>query len=353
VAGQRRYLLMDLFAGCGGLTRGFVDSGRFEPAFAVENNRDAAETYAANFGAVHLVRERIEDVNSFPQVDVVIGGPPCQGFSPLNRNGAGLERRRLWKHYFRALRESNASAFVMENVPQLLNSPEYKSFSQEVRNLGYLFEGRVLNAANFGVPQKRLRAFVVGLRDVEPVWPSETHGDPERLPIDKQPWATFRQAVAGLPIRPNGVNWHRARNPRPESILRYRAVPHDGGNRFQMQRNLEEQRRSDLVLPCFRRKRTGTTDVFGRLWWDRPVVTIRTEFYKPEKGRYLHPSADRPITVREAARCMSFDDSFVFPEEQSMTAVGRQIGNAVPPSLAKHLATALVSALDGASIKAA
>jgi DNA (cytosine-5)-methyltransferase 1 len=130
--------------------------------------------------------------------------------------------------------------------------------------------------------------------------------------------------------------------------MRYKAVPKDGGNRFQMQEKLDRDGLGHLVLPCFRKKPTGTTDVFGRLWWDRPSVTIRTEFYKPEKGRYLHPSEDRAITVREAARCMSFDDSFHFPEEQSMTSVARQIGNAVPPLLAQRLAEAIVLTLDAA-----
>jgi DNA (cytosine-5)-methyltransferase 1 len=116
-----------------------------------------------------------------------------------------------------------------------------------------------------------------------------------------------------------------------------------------MQENLERQQRGDLVLPCFRRKPTGTTDVFGRLWWDRPAVTIRTEFYKPEKGRYLHPTAHRPITVREAARCMAFADSFRFPEEQSMTSVARQIGNAVPPLLARRIAETVADVLDARS----
>jgi DNA (cytosine-5)-methyltransferase 1 len=88
--------------------------------------------------------------------------------------------------------------------------------------------------------------------------------------------------------------------------------------------------------------------VFGRLWWDRPAYTIRTEFYKPEKGRYLHPSEHRPITVREAARCQGFADDFIFPTSQSMTSVAKQIGNAVPPPLAKTLAQTLVDVLQGA-----
>jgi DNA (cytosine-5)-methyltransferase 1 len=141
-----------------------------------------------------------------------------------------------------------------------------------------------------------------------------------------------------------------ARNPRPESIRRYKAVPRNGGNRFQMQANLDRVGLAHLVPPCWRNKPTGTTDVFGRLWWDRPAFTIRTEFYKPEKGRYLHPSAHRPITVREAARCMSFPDDFVLPDDQPMTSIARQVGNAVPPVLAARIAEALAASLDWAAL---
>jgi DNA (cytosine-5)-methyltransferase 1 len=128
-------------------------------------------------------------------------------------------------------------------------------------------------------------------------------------------------------------------------VRRYKAVPRDGGDRFAMQRNLDRAGLGELVPRCWREKPTGTTDVFGRLWWDRPALTIRTEFYKPEKGRYLHPSAHRPITVREAARLMSFPDDFVLPEDQAMTSIARQVGNAVPPLLAQRIAESLAAAL--------
>ena len=128
-------------------------------------------------------------------------------------------------------------------------------------------------------------------------------------------------------------------------MRRYKAVPRDGGDRFAMQRNLDRAGLGHLVPRCWREKPRGTTDVFGRLWWDRPALTIRTEFYKPEKGRYLHPSAHRPITVREAARLMSFPDDFVLPEDQAMSSVARQVGNAVPPLLARRIAESLAPSL--------
>lgn len=346
----RRYDLIDLFAGCGGMTRGFCDSKRFKPVFAVEFDPDAAETYRENFGD-HVAQAPIEDVAVFPAADVVIGGPPCQGFSPLNRDAVGFERRGLWREYVRALEQAEPEAFVMENVPELLVSAEYAEFKKRAEeDLGFTVDEDVLNAADYGVPQRRRRAIAIGTKADAVPWPEQTHADPDS-PHELEDWVTFRAAVEGLPRTPNGKAWHRARNPRPFSVRRYKAVPRDGGNRFQMQKNLDKAELGHLVPRCWREKPTGTTDVFGRLWWDRPAYTIRTEFFKPEKGRYLHPTAHRPITVREAARCMSFDDDFVFLEHQAMTSVARQIGNAVPPLLARRIAEALAVHLDAQAVE--
>lgn len=342
------YALIDLFAGCGGMTRGFVDTGRFQPILAVERDRDAAATYRANFGD-HVHAGDIQDVAAFPQADLVIGGPPCQGFSPLNRGRVGFERRALWKEYLRAIDESAPLAYVMENVPELLVSEEYTEFREAVTFRGFRVTEAVLNAADHGVAQRRRRAISIGIRGVTPALPLPTHSDSMQPRLGTEPWRTFRDAVAGLSLQPDGRAWHNARAPRPSSVRRYKAVPRDGGNRFQMQRNLDRAGLGELVPACWRNKPTGTTDVFGRLWWDRPAYTIRTEFYKPEKGRYLHPSAHRPITVREAARCMSFPDDFDLPEDQSMTSVARQIGNAVPPVLAYRIAEVLADQLDRAA----
>jgi DNA (cytosine-5)-methyltransferase 1 len=115
------------------------------------------------------------------------------------------------------------------------------------------------------------------------------------------------------------------------SLARYKAIPDEGMNRLDLQK-----RAPDLTPGCWIRKKSGGTDLFGRLWWDRPAFTIRTEFFKPEKGRYLHPEQHRPITHREAARLQSFPDDFFF--RGSKIEIARQIGNAVPPLLAARVA---------------
>lgn len=336
--GQDRTLI-DLFAGAGGLSLGFARVG-FRPIFAVEWERDAAATYAANFGD-HCYAGAIEDVAVFPPVDLIIGGPPCQGFSPLGRDRDDDSRAQLntlWKEYLRAVRQVRPLAFVIENVPEFLTSAQYRTFRDTMRTdpslRDYVVDERVLNAADFGVPQRRRRGFVLGSR-VGPIeWPGETHGPRS---TDGRPYASVRDAIGDLPLEPTGTDLHIGRHPTAVSLERYAAVP-PGGNRFDLAVN-----RPDLLPACWAKKPTGTTDVFGRLWWERPSVTIRTEFYKPEKGRYLHPVADRPITHREAARIQTFPDDFEF--RGSKIQVARQIGNAVPPRLAEVVAAAVAARL--------
>jgi DNA (cytosine-5)-methyltransferase 1 len=330
------------------MSRGFVDSGRFRPIFAVESDPRAAATYAANFPKATLVEDPIQQVESFPHADIVIGGPPCQGFSTLSKGGVNVATRRLWQEYLRVLKVIRPAVFVMENVPQILDSTEYEAFVAAVEDDGfYAHDERVLNVADYGVPQRRFRAFVIGIdrRLREVPWPDETHADPILKDKRFKPWRTFNQAVKHLPKKPDGRNWHRDRNVWPESLVRYRAVP-PGGNRFDMERELDRQGLGHLVPLCWRKHRKGSYDVFGRLWGDRPATTIRTEFHKPEKGRYLHPTEDRAITVREAALLMSFPGHHKLPEDQPMTAIARQIGNAVPPLMARRLAEAIAHLLD-------
>lgn len=326
---------IDLFAGAGGLSLGFEQAGLgFMPVYAVESDPAAAETFANHFGC-SVADSPIEEVLRFPEAAVVMGGPPCQGFSPLGRDRDAVSRARmnkLWEEYLRVVRQVRPEAFVIENVPEFLKSAEFQVFLRtmaEDSDFEDYYEPAygVLNAAEYGVPQVRRRGVIVvsRIRDPRPLWPPP-------ITRTRETYETVRDAIGDLPFEPTEEDLHWGRNPRPRSIERYRAVP-EGGNRFDLAKN-----RYDLLPDCWRRKPTGTTDVFGRLWWDRPALTIRTEFFKPEKGRYLHPEAHRPITHREAARLQTFPDGDRFEFRGSKIQIARQIGNAVPPRLASHVA---------------
>ena len=350
------YKLIDLFAGAGGMTLGFtlVKHGRgraFDPIWASDFNRHAVATYNANFGGhcrygdiLDLLRDPTTQI---PRADVVIGGPPCQGFSLLNRNRRVDPRKQLWRPFMDIVQRSGARVFAMENVRQLLGSEELEDIRDVAERQGFQIADALLCAADYGVPQERYRAFIVGSRlgSPSPAFPPvPSHrkaGEKNALP----PWRTVHDAIADLPPPvgttlhdlPNPLDLHFGRSPTEKSRLRYRAVP-PGGNRFDLQRNAPE-----LTPACWIRKKTGGTDLFGRLWWDRPSVTIRTEFFKPEKGRYLHPEQHRPITHREAARLQSFPDDFAFKGNKS--EIARQIGNAVPPLLGRAVGQSVLDIL--------
>ncbi|PUB88996.1 MAG: DNA (cytosine-5-)-methyltransferase [gamma proteobacterium symbiont of Ctena orbiculata] len=349
------YKLIDLFAGAGGLTLGFVDKhfgGGFECVFGVDNDQAAVRTHNARFGNHGIcanIEELLDSDTIIPKADIVIGGPPCQGFSLLNKKRNGDKRRALWEPFMDVVRRSEASVFVIENVQGLYRSQERLQIESRAHDLGFHTVSSVLNAADFGAPQTRKRTIILGWKEKSVSSPIEfpppkTHSDQsERDGLPR--WRTVRDVISDLD-EPIGTeirkcsypeNLHFGRNPTKMSMERYRAVP-EGGNRFDLQRNAPH-----ITPNCWKNKPTGSTDLFGRLWWDRPSVTIRTEFFKPEKGRYLHPVKHRPITHREAARLMGFPDSFPF--KGNKLEIARQIGNAVPPALAGALSKCILRAL--------
>ncbi len=360
---RRSFRLIDLFCGAGGMTLGFTESfgHHFKPVWANDFNNYCVETYNANFGH-HCIAGDIIDILAdsktiIPPADVVIGGPPCQGFSLLNRNRDDDPRRQLWRPYLEIVEKCGAKVFVIENVPQLLNTFEYAEIVGMAEKLGFKVVSGKVCAADYGVPQTRIRAIIVGSKVGDPALlfpPRKTHFNPNgngrkyggldlfdsaNFLSSPQPWRTVRDSVSDLP-EPMGtdirridppLDLHFGRTPTSMSLKRYKAVPQEGMNRFDLQKRAPE-----LTPKCWIRKVSGGTDLFGRLWWDRPSVTIRTEFFKPEKGRYLHPKQHRPITHREAARFQNFPDSFVF--KGTKIEIAKQIGNAVPPLLAARIA---------------
>ncbi len=358
MSGDESLKIIDAFSGCGGMTLGFVQfsKGHFTPVWANDVGEWASRSYNANFGE-HCVLGDITDVlrdaaTRIPAADIVIGGPPCQGFSLLNKTRANDPRKSLWKQFLEIVRRSRAAAFVMENVPQLLGSEEYDAIVKETDEMCFRVFSCKLCAADYGVPQTRYRAFLIGCSFADPSKyfpPQKTHFNPRNgysstlfnfdYSNEALPWADVKSAIGDLP-RPEGtdirtcdppLDLHFCRTPTAMSIARYMSIPEQGMNRFDLQRAAP-----DLTPRCWIMKPSGGTDLFGRLWWDRPAFTVRTEFFKPEKGRYLHPEQHRPITHREAARFQSFPDDFVF--KGNKIEIAKQIGNAVPPLLAARVA---------------
>lgn len=351
--------IIDLFAGCGGMTRGFVQEG-FLPVQAVEWDLAAAATYAANFGEDHMFWGGVADwvTSEIPQADVVIGGPPCQGFSNLGSRDVNDPRNKLWKEYLRVVAAARPKVFVLENVQRFMGSSEFQLLLDEADHgiiSEYTLSYGVLLAADYGVAQRRPRAIVIGSRIGEIPLPAPTHAKGGAGGL--LPWETVRSRIHGLAERldttemPDSTtvvfgktvkgifksrDLHFGRQPRELSLARYDSVP-PGGGRFDVPEHL---------LPrCWRAKKTGTTDVMGRMRWDAPSLTIRTEFFKPEKGAYLHPQWDpkrpgrrvnRVITHQEASRLQDFPEDFVWCG--SKIEIAKQIGNAVPVGLAASIA---------------
>lgn len=332
------HTVIDLFAGAGGMTTGFRRAG-FTPTFAVESDPDAADTYRANIGD-HVVAEPIECIVSdrIPDADVIIGGPPCQGFSPLGRmSGSGHDSalNGLWREYARVVVSVAPAIFVLENVPQMLRSAEFKALRRRLEQFGYRVDADVLNAADFGVPQKRRRVIVIGSLIGTPRFPKPSTENAryvrEAIGHLDEPHGFGRELETGKLSR--GLDLHFNRRPRPQSLARYRLIP-PGGNRFDLMEQAPQ-----LTPRCWLEKPTGSTDVFGRLCWDEPSLTIRTEFFKPEKGRYLHPEQDRSLTHLEAALLQTFPEEYAW--SGSKISIARQIGNAVPVRLAEAIAVSV------------
>lgn len=358
---------LDLFAGAGGLTTGLssVPGLQIDPVAAVEFDKSAAATYTLNHGG-RIVDGRVVGGTVYAgsiqdwlvevepvEVDLVVGGPPCQGFSTLGKQDVDDERNFLWRKYAEAVHRSTPRYFVLENVPAFLASPQWEVFREELESgllADYDIEFDILNAADYGAVQARKRVIVMGHRKDQPApgMPVKTH-EHRHLKLEE----VFRH----IPDRvdrigvPDGTVWyegkyrpgpfstrqlHFGRNYTSLSLRRFAEIP-ENGNRFDLP--------DELLSPCWRRHRTGTGDVMGRLHLDKPSVTIRTEFFKPEKGRYLHPTEDRVITHYEAAMIQGFphDYQWVGTREE----IARQIGNAVPIPLGQAIGRQLLKAFAG------
>jgi DNA (cytosine-5)-methyltransferase 1 len=370
--------VIDLFAGCGGLTAGLrqltAGDGQplYKPVLAVDLDEVALSTYAANFGDDHAVCEDIAEVSAHrvPSADVVVGGPPCQGFSSIGKRDDADVRNLLWRHYVRLVKAADPDVFVMENVGRFSLTPEFglmtSYLNEEFRD--YNWDWKVVNAVDFGVPQNRKRTIIVASRVSRVSFDDLGELAQEDIGVPKV--SNLREAFRGLdweiprghvlPEREgewlNGIivagefteqeiHLPGVLYPRQKSLDRYRAIG-PGQGRFDLP--------DELQMDCWRRKKSGTTDVMGRLEWDEPSVTVRAEFHKAEKGRYLHPqfvrgkdseTALRTISLAEGARIQTFPIDFVWCGRRD--DIARQIGNAVPATLAAYLGRWVQAMVEG------
>lgn len=346
---------MDLFAGAGGLSLAAKNAGLTVVA-AVEKDKNAGKTYSANLikrakkttlypeDIRKLKPQKLTDkhFSGTAKCDVVLGGPPCQGFSAHRIKGAGVDdpRNDLVLRYFQFVAALKPKVFLMENVPGILwsrHKPFLDEFYKRGKRAGYVVKPWVvLDARDYGVPQRRKRVFILGIRkdfNFNGVWPPPaTHGDADALLENPklQPWITAA-TVFSTPAPPDDANdVHMKHSERMVEV--FKATPKNGGSRSQ----------SGRILPCHA-EHDGHTDVYGRIDSRQPGPTMTTACINPSKGRFVHPTKNHGITIREAARFQTFPDSFTF--EGGLTAAGAQIGNAVPVLLGKVLLKEVVKGI--------
>jgi DNA (cytosine-5)-methyltransferase 1 len=352
--------VLDLFAGAGGISTGFDRTEGFRTVAAVEMDAAAASTYATNHPDADVYAGAIQDWLSgttTPEVDVVVGGPPCQGFSTLGKQEEEDQRNVLWREYAETITRAKPRYFVLENVGAFEKSSQFRQLTAETRPGGslqnYAVQARVLNAADFGAFQARRRVVVIGhRRDLPfPGWPEPTHEGSHRTVREAfehiseicqgidLPTRVTLVAGAEMPGPFRTSELHLGRRYTLLSLKRFAHIP-PGGNRFDIP--------FDLLANCWKAHTSGSADVMGRLHWDRPSVTIRTEFFKPEKGRYLHPEAHRAITHLEAAILQGFPLDYQWIG--SKTSIARQIGNAVPIPLAEAIGRRLIEAASASAV---
>lgn len=337
---------IDLFCGCGGASLG-LKMAEFKIAGAVDNDQVACDTYLQNIGLKPICADlrflngqQILDHYNLRKgdVDLIVGCPPCQGFSSLRRTRYSSEtdpRKSLVTVFLKRISEIQPRAVVFENVTGLARKGGLRyylhPFIHKMEKMGYKSNWDIVNAADYGVAQFRKRVFALFVKDKKPVMMPQTHYNPEDRNASKV-WKTVLDEIGNLPVLSSGENCasilnHRARTHSDKVLETIKHIPKDGGSR----KSLPEE----LWLPCHKKlrdsKEGGAESIYGRMTWGKPAPTITCRCTTPSSGRFIHPEQDRAITPREAARLQSFPDTFAFPDEFS--SAERLIGNAVPAEL--------------------
>ena len=361
--------VIDLFAGCGGLSLGFIKSG-YNVSKAVEFDASIANTYKLNHPGVDVIVDDIRNIDQagvFSQgdADVIIGGPPCQGFSMAGaRIRTGFiddPRNYLFKHYFNVVKTVKPKAFIMENVKGIMTMQDGRIFNEILRLFSdaelldgtpYKIHYKLVKAIDFGIPQKRERMIIIGTQNSEFCFDTIWEQTRNEIICDYPHYfdlVTVQDAIGNLSsTTADGI----VANPQPNTdYQRYLAT----GTKDLT--NHTRTNHSSVAVDRMRRVANGEnftsldetinsvhSGAYGRLCWDEQAPTITTRFDTPAGGRFIHPIEDRTLSPREAARIQSFPDNFVFCGNK--TSICKQIGNAVPPKISYFLARLIRNILE-------
>ena len=338
---MKKPIALDLFCGAGGLTEGLRQAG-FRVIGAVEIDQLASRTYKSNHPKVKLWTEDITRISGKAMMevlgirpgdlDLLAACPPCQGFSAMRtKNGSRRNRDPMNSLIFQVLRmvrSMKPKCVMLENVPGLSKSVKYAAFRKGLLKLGYQINWKVLNAVDYGVPQRRRRLVLLASQTTRPDFVEA-----------EAPHKTVKQFIGTLssPTRSRDPlhNYSSKRSERIQALIK--KIPRDGGSRESLgkEAQLKCHRRLD------RRKLGGFRDVYGRMSWNKPSPTITGGCINPSKGRFLHPHEHRPITLREAALLQTFPKSYYFPTDLGRFPIALMIGNALPPEFIRRLAVSL------------
>ena len=392
---SRRFRTMDLFCGCGGLTEGFALAGEeglgeFECVSAMDNWDAACRSFTENFGIeaqCQSVSEKTveEALSAVGDIDVLVGGPPCQGFSTSGKRALDDPRNGLVKAFVQSVKIAQPKAFLMENVRGFSNFQNGRTMFEVIswaRELGYkVFPGLVL-ASLVGVPQRRKRFIMVGLKEGEFMFPGTGQQDQYDLAdqtsmFDNEPGTTglvvdqspedgteqwsFFDAVSDLPVIEAGESSDKyATSPQNEyqrwaregadSLLRDHVTVKHKSTFIEMMSYIPpgESALSPAVnktIPEAIRPKSGIPNSYARIVGELPAPTITRKYTTPSSANCIHPNANRGLSIREGARCQSFPDRFIFAGNLGDKRL--QIGNAVPPLLGRALGVQLLRALTG------
>ena len=382
--------LMDLFCGTGGFSKGFENTDAFQVVYGIDVLRTSVDTFRLNHPHALALAEDIRRVRRAEvaerlnvrqgDIAVIIGGPPCQGFSSIRPFRSSLEddpRNTLFEEFASYVNYFRPHAFVLENVVGLAtyrNGRTLEIIQDTFARLGYETDLRIINAAHFGVPQKRERLILLGAEPGIPIiWPQPTHtGEFKTIghwrsgrilrpePPDlfsaykaELPSAvTVAEAINDLPpvasggevtiyVSPARTDYQHERRAGATELTMHSSTRHTA-------KMLEIIRHAGPNISSIPPHliTSGFSSCYSRLSWDESSPTITVNFVHPASNRCIHPEQDRALTLREGARLQSFDDTFRFAG-LNRTRIAKQIGNAVPPLLGRALAISLAEVLSG------